>query len=161
MTIGNWIRRTRGKWHLVESVVAEDAITRCGRRMDRVTASGGELQVSEVMPLTRMIGQPQLCKAGCDISVGDIPIVRVPGLSADSDPAHDFDGPDPFGVPEDDASTWRDGAVSPIMSVPCRRHDNAFWDEALDQWVCEKCGYRWAVRRDKSGRALPRQGASR
>ena len=27
---------------------------------------GGELQVSTVMPLTRMIGQPQLCKAGCE-----------------------------------------------------------------------------------------------
>jgi hypothetical protein len=33
--------------------------------MDRVTRSGGELQVAEVMPLTRAIGQPQLCKAGC------------------------------------------------------------------------------------------------
>jgi hypothetical protein len=69
-TIGDWVRRPRGsgrqKWHLVESVVAEDAVTRCGRRMDRVTPSGGELQVSDVMPLTRMIGQPQLCKAGCE-----------------------------------------------------------------------------------------------
>jgi hypothetical protein len=69
VNIGNWIQRKRGKWHLVESVVAEDAITRCGRRMDRVTPSGGELQVSVLMPLTRMIGQPQLCKAGCERAV--------------------------------------------------------------------------------------------
>lgn len=62
MKIGNWVRRRRGRWHLVESVVAEDAVTRCGRRMDRETPSGGELQVSEVMPLTRMIGQPQNCR---------------------------------------------------------------------------------------------------
>lgn len=64
MDIGDWVRR-RGKWHAVESVVAGDAFTRCGRRMDRF-AKRGELEVSPVQPLTRMIGQPQLCKAGCD-----------------------------------------------------------------------------------------------
>jgi hypothetical protein len=69
MKIGDWIRRRGGKWHLVESVVADDAITRCGRRMDRVTISGGELQVSDVMPLTRMIGQPQNCRR-CDPPFG-------------------------------------------------------------------------------------------
>lgn len=69
--IGNWVRRTGGKWHLAESVVAGDVVTRCGRRMDRVTRTGGELQVSALMPLTRMIGQPQLCKAGCEDTVGD------------------------------------------------------------------------------------------
>ncbi len=72
MNIGNWVKRPPGgKWHLVESVVAEDAVTRCGRRMDRFLRTPApqhhrELQVSEVMPLTRMIGQPQLCKGGCD-----------------------------------------------------------------------------------------------
>ena len=66
LAIGVWIRRRSQKWHLVDSVVAEDAVTRCGRRMDRVTPSGGELQVSALMPLTRLIGQPQLCKGGCE-----------------------------------------------------------------------------------------------
>jgi hypothetical protein len=73
MNIGNWVARFKGQrritqWHLVESVIEDRAVVRCGREMDRVTASGGELQVSEVMPLTRLIGQPQLCKAGCDRS---------------------------------------------------------------------------------------------
>lgn len=54
--IGSWVRRKGRKWHLVESVVADDAITRCGRRM------AGLLEVSEAEPLTRMIGQPQNCK---------------------------------------------------------------------------------------------------
>ena len=71
MNIGNWIRRKGTKWHLVESTVAGDAFTRCGRRMDWQTRSGGVLEVSEVMPLTRLIGQPQLCKAGCEDQVGD------------------------------------------------------------------------------------------
>lgn len=61
--IGSWIKRGR-KWHFVESVVDSGAITRCGRRMLRGT--GYPFQISDVMPLTRMIGQPQLCKAGCD-----------------------------------------------------------------------------------------------
>lgn len=64
--IGWWARRNRaaagsgspqrGKWHLVESVVAGDVITRCGRRM------APPLEYSEVEPLTRLIGQPQNCK---------------------------------------------------------------------------------------------------
>ena len=61
MNIGDWARRRGQKYHRVESVIAGDAVTSCGRRMDRVTASG-ELQVSAVMPLTRMIGQPQNCR---------------------------------------------------------------------------------------------------
>ncbi len=60
MNIGNWVRRN-GKWHLVESVIADAAITRCGRRMEP-TASRGALEVSEVEPLTRAIGQRQNCK---------------------------------------------------------------------------------------------------
>ena len=63
MNIGDWVRRPpRGKFHLVESVVAGDVITRCGRRM----ADDNPFEVRDVMPLTRLIGQPQLCKAGCD-----------------------------------------------------------------------------------------------
>lgn len=62
--IGDWVKRGRGKWHLVESVIDGDAITRCGRRM--VERNGkGELQASPVEPLTRMIDQPQLCHGGC------------------------------------------------------------------------------------------------
>jgi hypothetical protein len=67
LAIGTWVKRRGGRWHLVESVVAEDAITRCGRRMDRVLSSVHDslenrtLQISALMPLTRMIGQPQLC----------------------------------------------------------------------------------------------------
>jgi hypothetical protein len=59
--IGQWIRRARddAKWHLIESVVANDAITHCGRRLKDQT---GAFELSDVMPLTRMIGQPQLCK---------------------------------------------------------------------------------------------------
>jgi hypothetical protein len=59
IAIGKWVRRERpeAKWHVVESVIAGDAITHCGRRM----ADPG-LEVSEVEPLTRLIGQPQNCK---------------------------------------------------------------------------------------------------
>ena len=59
MNIGNWIRRTgrKSKWHLLESVVAGDAVTRCGRRM-----LDPGLEVSALIPLTRLIGQPQLCR---------------------------------------------------------------------------------------------------
>lgn len=67
MEIGNWIRREeRGtKWHVVESIVAGDAITKCGRRMEPKTRAHPytALEVSEVMPLTRMIDQAQLCRA--------------------------------------------------------------------------------------------------
>lgn len=67
MNIGNWVKRRGGKWHLVESIVDGDAITKCGRRMDREKPyRDGALKVSDVMPLTRLIGQPQLCKGGCD-----------------------------------------------------------------------------------------------
>lgn len=63
MTIGQWVKREGQKWHLVESVVADDAVTRCGRRLrDRADQP---FELSDVMPLTRMIGQPQLCKR-CD-----------------------------------------------------------------------------------------------
>ena len=62
MTIGNWVKRGSGRWHLVESVIADAAITRCGRRMEPTTPRGGALEVSEVEPLTRAIGQPQNCK---------------------------------------------------------------------------------------------------
>jgi len=58
--IGGWVRR-KGKWHLTESVVAGAAFTRCGRRMEARTADG-ELELSAVEPLTRLIGQPQNCK---------------------------------------------------------------------------------------------------
>lgn len=63
MNIGEWIRRRRpgSKWHVVESIVADDAVTKCGRRMDAMLRATG-LDHSTVMPLTRMIGQPQLCK---------------------------------------------------------------------------------------------------
>lgn len=59
MEIGNWVRRPGGKWHLVESTVAGDAFTRCGRRMDSINTHGQRLEVSEV---DRMIDQPQNCK---------------------------------------------------------------------------------------------------
>ena len=66
MNVGQWIRREEShtKWHLVESIVAGDAITKCGRRMEpktRSTPSRG-LEISDVVPLTRIIGQPQLCE---------------------------------------------------------------------------------------------------
>ena len=71
LEIGSWVKRNRsgGKWHLVESIITGDAITRCGRRMPEQAApwagGTGKLDVSPVMPLTRMIGQPQLCRT-CD-----------------------------------------------------------------------------------------------
>ena len=44
LTIGEWVMRTRfGIGHLVESLVASDAITRCGRRMSDERTSGGYL----------------------------------------------------------------------------------------------------------------------
>jgi hypothetical protein len=55
---GDWARRLGRKWHLVESTIAGDVITKCGRRFN-------EEQVSDAMPLTRMIEQPQLCRY-CD-----------------------------------------------------------------------------------------------
>ena len=32
--IGDWAKRNHGKWHYVESVIAGDAITKCGRRIN-------------------------------------------------------------------------------------------------------------------------------
>ena len=60
MDIGDWVRRTGRKWHLVESIIDGDAILKCGRRMG--VEPGKPLEVSDVEPLTRMIGQPQNCK---------------------------------------------------------------------------------------------------
>jgi len=70
LTIGDWVRRTdrATKWHLVDSVVDDEPVTRCGRRLRRRTEDGqlmNSVEVSDVMPLTRMIGQPQLCRY-CD-----------------------------------------------------------------------------------------------
>lgn len=68
--IGWWVRRLNGrkdratKWHLVDSVVAGDAFTRCGRRMKH-DSPWGPLETFPTMPLTRMIGQPQNCSR-CD-----------------------------------------------------------------------------------------------
>jgi hypothetical protein len=67
--IGNWVRREHkkgAKWHLVESIIDGEPVTRCGRRLLRVSLGGDPLTSTPTMPLTRMIGQPQLCKAGCD-----------------------------------------------------------------------------------------------
>lgn len=77
LAIGDWVQRVYAlsgyaatKWHLVDSVVAGAAITRCGRRMESHTParSGNRLEASPVRPLTRAIGQPQLCKR-CDGAV--------------------------------------------------------------------------------------------
>jgi hypothetical protein len=84
LAIGQWVKLPgKRKWHVVESLIAGDAITRCGRRL----RDEAGLQVSALMPLTRMIGQPQLCKAGCEDTVGD-------------------------GAPEDDGSTANEVAES-------------------------------------------------
>lgn len=63
MNIGEWVRRhrSRAKWHFVESEIAGAAITHCGRRMEP-EAYGVALDISVTMPLSRMIGQPQLCQ---------------------------------------------------------------------------------------------------
>jgi hypothetical protein len=50
--------RTEAKWHLVESVIDGEPITKCGLRM----AKPKTLEDSPVIPLSRMISQPQLCK---------------------------------------------------------------------------------------------------
>ena len=60
MKIGGWVKRAGTKWHLIESIVSDDAITRCGRRMR--PNPDNEREFSDVEPLTRMIGQPQNCK---------------------------------------------------------------------------------------------------
>lgn len=33
MTIGSWVRRPDQKWHRVESVIADEPVTHCGRRL--------------------------------------------------------------------------------------------------------------------------------
>ena len=53
MKIGDVVRRVKAgaKWHLVESVVAEAAVTKCGRRMERVTVvDQTPLEVDEPAP---------------------------------------------------------------------------------------------------------------
>lgn len=69
MQIGSWVRRhrKRAKWHRVESLIEGEPITRCGRRLPATIGNGETktrpgLEVTEVAPLTRMIGQPQLCR---------------------------------------------------------------------------------------------------
>ena len=58
-----WFRLSkRHKWHMVESVIDGDQVTKCGRRLPRRAGDEG----SDVMPLTRLIGQPQICRAGCE-----------------------------------------------------------------------------------------------
>ena len=77
--IGKWVSRVfpngpgaeddvrETDWHYVESVVAGAAITACGRRMEpHIAGRDNRLEVVDQPPLTRMIGQPQLCQAGCD-----------------------------------------------------------------------------------------------
>ena len=50
--IGDWVRRENlAVWHLVESVVAGDAIARCGLRLSHeATKTGGELLVAIFVP---------------------------------------------------------------------------------------------------------------
>ncbi len=60
MKIGDWVRRKGLKWHLIESIIAGDAITKCGRRLDHSIQD--RYEISDVEPLTRMIGQPQDCQ---------------------------------------------------------------------------------------------------
>lgn len=56
--IGHWVKKPGRRWHLTESVIAGAAITRCGRRLEHENSD----ITSDVEPLTRLIGQPQLCK---------------------------------------------------------------------------------------------------
>lgn len=80
MKIGQWVARVydhgpgeeddvrETDWHYVESVVAGAAITTCGRRMEPVLeGAANHLELVDSPPLTRMIGQPQLCGAGCQV----------------------------------------------------------------------------------------------
>jgi len=46
MKIGDWIRREgRPIWHLVESVIADDAVAACGRRMPNEDNSRGGIVI--------------------------------------------------------------------------------------------------------------------
>ena len=59
MNIGNWVRRSPTmKWHLIDSVVADEPFTRCGRRL-RIRKWHGvkvAFQISEALPI------PDTCK---------------------------------------------------------------------------------------------------
>lgn len=45
--IGQWVMRHRYRiGHLVESQIAGDAVTRCGRRMSDTPTTAGELQLA-------------------------------------------------------------------------------------------------------------------
>lgn len=70
--IGAWVRRERNgvalsKGHYVESVVADDAFTRCGRRMHDEPRRGGVLVVHDgaVSRASRPLDW-ELCQLGCD-----------------------------------------------------------------------------------------------
>ena len=41
-----WVRRSdqRGKWHIVESEIADRAIVKCGKQMDHLNAAGYDLE---------------------------------------------------------------------------------------------------------------------
>jgi hypothetical protein len=96
--IGSWVRRRgrRSKWHVVESDVADRAVVRCGKQLRHVTPSGGELQVSALMPLTRLIGQPQLCKAGCEareVAPTETDLSRIEWRPEDDASTHPDDTP--------------------------------------------------------------------
>lgn len=73
MNIGDWVRRAElsdarrvtTKWHLIDSVVDDEPFTRCGRQFRKRVSTAKVWQgfeTSDVMPLTRMIDQPQLCR---------------------------------------------------------------------------------------------------
>ncbi|MGV0984964.1 MAG: hypothetical protein ACOYB2_10445 [Limnohabitans sp.] len=76
LAIGDWVRRDQDtdpsdedqtKWHLVESVVAGAAITKCGRRMEPVV-DGMKLEVAAHSAITIDTSdrvQPLVCGAGC------------------------------------------------------------------------------------------------
>lgn len=50
--IGDFVKRNtpNTKWHDIESVVAGAAVTRCGRRLEPVIASGAELLTRVTTP---------------------------------------------------------------------------------------------------------------
>lgn len=56
VSVGSWVKNEPGqKWHIVESLVAGDAVTRCGRRLADPFA-----ETADVEPLTT--DQFQLCR---------------------------------------------------------------------------------------------------
>jgi hypothetical protein len=65
MEIGNAVRRAESaeaKWHRVESVVADAAIVRCGRRMEPDILHGAGLQVADGEAAVTFLGGPSGCK---------------------------------------------------------------------------------------------------